>query len=94
MPEYVTYMEVYMNSEGAPPKELVHKLKEHGWHPVYGRYDFGYRWNGNWGSKDSNFQEYADFVNQWHELLKGYNVHYSLRTYEYGKEDFWVKWSD
>ncbi len=94
MPEYVTYMEVYLNSEGVTPTELTHKLKEHGWHPVYGRYDFGYRWNGKWGSKDSNFQEYADFVNKWHEILKGYNLHYSLRTYEKGKEDFWVKWSE
>ena len=87
-------MEVSMNSEGVTPKELTEKLKEWGWTPVYGRYDYAYKWNGDWGDKDHNFQEYADFVNQWHELLKGYNVQYSLRTYQEGKEDFWVKWSE
>lgn len=94
MPGWITYMEVSLSSEGVTPMELVNKLKEHGWHPVYGRYDFGYKWDGNWGSKDTNFHEYVDFVNKWHEILKGYNVHYSLRTYEEGKEDFWVKWSE
>jgi hypothetical protein len=87
-------MEVSMYSEGSTPTELTHKLKEHGWHPVYGRYDFAYKWDQNWGNKETNIQEFLDYINTWHEVLKGYNVHYSLRTYEEGKEDFWVKWSE
>jgi hypothetical protein len=94
LPGWITYMEVSMYSEGATPTELTHKLKEHGWHPVYGRYDFAYKWDQNWGNKETNIQEFLDYINTWHELLKGYNVHYSLRTYEEGKEDFWVKWSE
>lgn len=94
MPGWITYMEVSMYSEGATPTELTHKLKEHGWHPVYGRYDFAYKWDQNWGNKETNIQEFLDYINTWHEVLKGYNIHYSLRTYEEGKEDFWVKWSE
>ncbi|UCG69496.1 MAG: hypothetical protein JSV09_00280 [Thermoplasmata archaeon] len=94
MPGWITYMEVSMYSEGATPWELTNKLKEHGWKPVYGRYDYAYKWDQNWGNKDHNIQEFLEFINTWHEIMKGYNVHYSLRTYEEGKEDFWVKWSE
>ena len=94
MPGYITYMEVSMHSEGVPPWELTSKLKEHGWKPVYGRYDFAWHWKENWGSKDQNWKEYFDWLNEVHQLLKGHNVHYSLRTYEQGKENFWVKWSE
>jgi hypothetical protein len=87
-------MEVSMHSEGSTPNELTHKLQEHGWKPVYGRYDFAYKWDQNWGNKEHNIQEFLDFINTWHDVLKGHNVHYSLRTYEQGKEDFWVKWSE
>jgi hypothetical protein len=87
-------MEVSMHSEGATPTELTHKLAEHGWKPVYGRYDYAYKWDQNWGNKENNIQEFLDFINTWHDVLKGQNVHYSLRTYEQGKEDFWVKWSE
>jgi len=94
LPAWVTYMEVSMNSEGATPAELTNTLKKHGWTPIYGRYDYAYRWDQNWGNKDRNIQEFFDFINQVHEVLRGYKVHYSLRTYEQGKEDFWIKWSE
>jgi len=94
LPGWITYMEVSLSSEGVTPTELTSRLREHGWKPVYGRYDFAYKWEQNWGNKHSNIQEFLEFINQWHQILKGYNVHYSLRTYEEGKEDFWVHWGE
>ncbi len=94
MTAWITYMEVSMNSEGVSPKELTNTLKQYGWTPVYGRYDYAYRWDDNWGNKDHNIQEYFDHMNKVHQVLKGFNVWYSLRTYETGKENFWVKWSE
>ena len=94
LPPYVTYMEVFLNPEGVTPTDLTNTLKQWGWTPVYGRYDYAYKWEDNWGNKDTNFQEYFDHVNKVHEVLRGHNVRYSLRTYEWGKEDFWVKWGE
>ncbi|UCG67990.1 MAG: hypothetical protein JSV09_09115 [Thermoplasmata archaeon] len=94
MPGYVTYMEVSMNSEGVTPCELTNKLKQHGWVPCYGRYDYAFRWDTSWGDKDHNIQEFMNYIDKVHEILKGYNVNYSLRTYEQGKENFWVKWCE
>jgi hypothetical protein len=87
-------MEVTLYSEGIKPWELTQKLKEFGWYPIYGRYDYAYRWEDNWGNKDHDIYEYMEHMNKIHDVLRGYNVHYSLRTYEQGKENFWVKWSE
>jgi hypothetical protein len=78
LPGWITYMEVSLSSEGVKPTELTSRLREHGWRPVYGRYDYAYKWDQNWGHKDSNIQEFFEFINKWHEILKGYNVHYYL----------------
>jgi hypothetical protein len=87
-------MEVRLHSDGVTPTELTHALAQYGWKPIYGRYDYAYTWNDNWGNKDHNMTEYFDHMNKVHQVLKGYNVWYSLRTYEAGKEHFWVKWSE
>jgi len=94
LPAYITYMEVYLNSEGVTPRDLTNTLGQHGWKPIYGRYDYAYKWESNWGNKGHNFQEYFDHITRICEVLKGHNMMYSLRTFEEGKEDFWVKWGE
>ena len=94
MTKYVTYMSVTHHSEGASPKEVYSVLRELGWKPVYGAYDFAYVWDENWGDKTQNFEEYCEYINSIHDKLKGLNVYYNLWTTEYGKEDYSVVWSD
>ena len=88
MTGYVTYMDVSFSSDGATPTELTETLKQFGWKPCYGRYDYIYEWGPNWGTKETNIQEFFDYINKVHEVLKNYKVYYSLRTYEKGKENF------
>jgi hypothetical protein len=91
MAGYVTYMEVYLNSEGVSPKQLSETLRGIGWKPCYGRYDFAYEWGSDWGNKDSNIQEFLEYLNTLHETLRNCKVNYCLRTYEHGTEDFPVR---
>ncbi|MCJ2512151.1 MAG: hypothetical protein LN409_02200, partial [Candidatus Thermoplasmatota archaeon] len=44
------------------------------------------------GSRRSsqNEEDYWKKIHELHDVLRRYNVHYSLRTYERGKEDFMV----
>ena len=46
-----------------------------------------------WGNKDTNMHEFFEHTNKTHDALKDCKVNYSLYTYEQGKEDFFVKWS-
>ena len=94
MPGYITYMKITLNPTGASPREITDILRNYGWKPVYGTYDYAYTWGPNWGSKDTNIQEFFEHTNKTHEALKGCHVNYSLYTYEQGKEDFFVKWSE
>jgi hypothetical protein len=94
MPEYVTYIEVTLDPEGPPPEELTKTLGTLGWKPVWGRYDYAYKWNGNWNPDTQNINDYFTHITKIHEVLKGHKVNYSLRTYESGTENFWVKWSE
>jgi hypothetical protein len=94
MTKYITYMSVYHHSEGASPEEVYNKLKDLGWKPVYGAYDFAYEWDEQWGEKSNNFEEYAKYIAEVHNKLKGLNVYYNLWTTEYGKEDYAVYYSD
>ena len=89
MTKYRTYMSVNIHSEGASPKEVYDALKDLGWKPVYGAYDFAFTWNDEWGD-GNNFDEYCEYINSVHGKLKGLNVSYNLWTTEYGKEDFEV----
>jgi hypothetical protein len=94
MSAYITYMEVNYDSEGVSPKKLLETLTQLGWSPIYGRYDYIFRWRVNWAENESNIHEYFDRLNNTHEVLKKCHVNYSLRTYEFGREDFWVKCCD
>ena len=87
-------MEVSLNPDGPPPSELTNTLRKFGWTPVYGRYDYAYKWNDNWSKNEDNINEYFTHMNKVHEVLKGSHVNYSLRTFEQGTENFWIKWSE
>ncbi len=94
LPGYTTYMKVNFTPGGLTPGEITNILREHGWKPVYGAFDFAYKWEGNWGNKDTNIQEFLDFINTTHAALVGSDVTYSLCTCEHGKENFYVKWCE
>jgi hypothetical protein len=88
MPECVTYLEVTLNGESGAPWDLTKELKDQGWEPVWGKYDYAYRWNGHEWDEES----YWNWVNKLHNTLRKHNVWYSLSTYEAGKENFPVWW--
>jgi len=95
MPTFVTYLELRMGPESAPPSKIVESLKALGWRPVFGRYDFGYSWNGNWNTPgNGGGQEFWKQINDAHTALQSLNVTWSFRTFEQGREDFYVRWSE
>ena len=90
MPDYVTYLELHLHSQTGDVKDLRRELEQNGWYPVWGPYDFAYRWSGTKDSPDD--ETYWQNVRKLHDVLKKYNVWYSLCTCEAGKENFNVKW--
>ena len=87
-------MKVNFTLGGLTPGEITNILRQHGWKPVYGTFDFAYNWEDNWGNKDTNIQEFLDFINNTHAALIGSEVTYSLCICEHGKENFYVKWCE
>jgi len=110
MPTYVTYLEVSLNPNSAAPSKIVNNLKRLGWNPVYGQYDFAYTWdntwnwnykgNGNGGKKttaarrNGGNKKFWTHINKAHKVLQDLNVTWCFRTYEKGREDFYVRWND
>jgi hypothetical protein len=87
-------MKVNFHPKGPTPKDITNILKNHGWKPVYGSFDFAYHWEDKWGANDTNIQTFLEFINKTHEALKGSEAFYSFSTYEHGKENFYVKWCE
>ena len=107
MPTFVTYLELRMNPNSAPPTDIVNALKGLGWRPVYGQYDFAWsweaKWNGNGGEGDGGHgnggngggnHDFWSQINEAHKVLQRLNVTWSFRTYEQGREDFYARWSE
>ena len=96
MPTFVTYLELSLNPNSAPPSDIVTALKGLGWKPVFGRYDFAYSWqaggNGNGGNGGN--PGFWTQINEAHRVLQGLHVTWSFRTFEQGREDFYVRWSE
>lgn len=66
------YIELYFSSDGTDPLEILEKMKDLGFDPVVGRYDF---------AKDYETpEEYKEIVNDLTQVLKGTDVRYSLTT--------------
>jgi hypothetical protein len=66
------YIKVYFNSESISPLEIIKSIKEMGFEPVVGDYDFM-----------KNFEtpeEYGLIVEELHETLKGTGIFYRLST--------------
>jgi hypothetical protein len=61
--------------------------------PVSG-YDYAYYWGDNWGTKGNNWDEYFSYIESTlTNALKGYNLHYYLRTYKVGDEGEYRAWT-
>ncbi|MFQ6060409.1 MAG: hypothetical protein ACE5KV_03805 [Thermoplasmata archaeon] len=84
---FVTYLGVHLSPDGPSPHEVTKILEPLGWKPVYGAYDYCYEWGDNWGAKGTNWEEYFSYIEKTvHNALKGFNLHYYLRTFRVGTE--------
>jgi hypothetical protein len=64
-----TYLRVTFHSEGAKPSEVADRLREFGFVPTQGNYDFVYDWNGS-PTRD----QILDLADETTNLLRGYRV--------------------
>ncbi len=66
------YVKIYFNPEGDDPISVVKKMKDLGFSPVVGMYDF---------VKEFDLpEEYPQIVRELHEALKGTKVMYTVQT--------------
>ena len=65
----------WFNSEGAPPSEVVDRLRAMGFEPMKGYYDHVYDWR-----KRVNVEDIIQLSGAVHETLKGLKVLYKLET--------------
>lgn len=64
-----TYLRVTFHSEGAKPSEVADRLREFGFQPTQGNYDFVYDWRGN-----ATREQTLDLCDEVTRLLRGYRV--------------------
>lgn len=64
-----TYLRVTFHSEGAKPSEVADRLREFGFVPTQGNYDFVYTWHGS-PARD----QLEDLADEMTRLLQGYRV--------------------
>ncbi len=70
-----TYLRVTFHSEGGKPSEVASRLREFGFVPTQGNYDFVYDWRG--GATREQILDLADEVGR---VLKGYRVLFEIET--------------
>jgi hypothetical protein len=66
------YIKIYFNSEGPLPLEIISKLKEMGFIPMFGQFDFEKEFNSE--------AEYNEIVSQLYNLLKGTKAIFRMNT--------------
>ncbi len=66
------YIELYFSSEGTPAEVVIKKMKNMGFEPVVGQYDFAKNYN--------NSDEYANIVKTLSGKLEGTKTRYRLIT--------------
>ena len=88
MVKYVTYLNLNFYSEGATPKDVDDRLKGIGWAPVYGPYDYAYKWDEDRNVASKEVSEWIEEYSKVREALEGMNVYYNFRTYKEGYEDW------
>jgi hypothetical protein len=64
-----TYLRVTFHSEGAKPSEVADRLREFGFVPTQGNYDFVYAWAG-----EPTRDQLADLADEMTRMLQGYRV--------------------
>jgi hypothetical protein len=70
-----TYLRVTFHSEGAKPSEVADRLREFGFVPTQGNYDFVYDWSGS-PTRD----QILDLADEVTNLLRGYRVLVEIET--------------
>ncbi|MGC2034553.1 MAG: hypothetical protein WA761_03795 [Thermoplasmata archaeon] len=70
-----TYLRITFHSEGAKPSEVADRLREFGFVPTQGNYDFVYDWRGT-----ATQQRLLDLCDEIGELLRGYRVLFEVET--------------
>ncbi len=74
VPALKTYLKLHFYSEGPNPLEIVKLVKQIGFLPVVGDYDFVIEYDTP--------SEYADIVRRLHDALAGTRVYYRLISKE------------
>jgi len=70
-----TYLSVWFHSDGKRPSEVNEKLKEFGFEPTKGSYDYVYKWKN-----ETTIEEVMDIGNKIQEKLDGGKVLFELET--------------
>ncbi len=70
-----TYLRITFHSEGAKPSEIADRLREFGFIPTQGNYDFVYDWKGS-----VNREQLLDLSDEITRLLRGYRVLFEIES--------------
>lgn len=70
-----TYLTLWFNSEGAPPSEVVERLRAMGFKPIQGYHDHVYDWK-----KKVTVEDIVQLSDAVHETLRGLKILYKLET--------------
>ncbi len=70
-----TYLTLWFNSEGAPPSEVVERLRAMGFKPIRGYHDHVYDWK-----KKVTVEDIVQLSDAVHETLRGLKILYKLET--------------
>lgn len=70
-----TYLTVWFNSEGGRPSEVSKRLKELGFEPVKGNYDFEYQWD-----EDAPLDEILRIGDKIQDKLEDQEILFTLET--------------
>lgn len=70
-----TYLTIWFNSDGGRPSEITEKLKDLGFMPVKGNYDFEYEWD-----EEAQVDEILSIGDKIQKELKPYKVLFTLET--------------
>lgn len=88
MPEYVTQVSVWFNSEGASPSIVIKKMLELGFIPVRGAYDFVYEHEQDDMSESDLSESILEIADALHKALKGFRVFYTLDTHSRDESEY------
>ncbi len=91
MANWVTYVNMGLNPESAPPAKIMETLTKLGWKPVWGAWDFAWDWGSKWQPNGNNAY-FWQTIEKTHKALQTLKVDWSFRTFERGKESGWVWW--